>query len=331
MLNTLNILISGGAGFIGFHLANELSRRDNYFVTVIDNFSRGRMDEDFINLINRKNVKFIEADLTDQKTYISLGDDYDFVYNLAAVIGVRNVVNNPDKVLYTNALTSLYLFEAAKRMPRIKKIFFSSTSEIYTGTLINFSMKIPTPENTPLSLADITSTRTTYMLSKMFGESVCYAYGKLYQIPFTIGRYHNVYGPRMGFQHVIPEMFVKITKNNKIDVLSPNHTRAMCYIDDAIEMTIRMCESENTKYEVLNIGNQSQEIRIIDLVDEIAQTMGVSIIKNLESDTFGSPNRRCPDMNKTINMIKYIPHIDIKCGLAKTFEWYKDKLDFVYE
>ena len=323
------ILITGGAGFIGFHLAKKLA--DDNKVIIIDNLARGRMDGDFLKLIKHENVEFIQTDLTDPRVFIKLDTDFDYVYHLAAVIGVRNVIENPDKVLYVNAIATLNLFEYAKQLKNLKKILFSSTSEIYAGTLKHFGIQIPTNEEVPLTLLDVKSERTTYMLSKMYGESICFNYGKKYKIPFTIVRYHNVYGPRMGFMHVIPEMFIKIKNNDKIEVPSANHTRAMCFVDDAIEMTIRACEFDNTNKEIFHIGNQSQEIKIKELVKTIANVLDKDIQISELPETSGSPARRCPDISKIIKLTGYSPVINLKEGIKITFDWYKDKLEQRYE
>lgn len=323
------ILITGGAGFIGFHLSKKLA--ESHKVIMIDNLARGRMDEDLENLIENPNFTFIQADLTDPRAYLTLDKDFDFIYHLAAIIGVKNVSENPDRVLYVNAISNLLLFEFAQNMPNLKKIFFSSTSEIYSGTMKNFGIDVPTNEEVKLTITDIKSPRATYALSKMYGESICFNYHAKYNIPFTIGRYHNVYGPRMGFSHVVPEMFIKISNSTMVDVPSPTHTRAMCYIDDAVEMTIRACENENTNTEILNIGNQDQEIEVVKLVKTIAKIMKREITTNELPDTPGSPARRCPDISKVVQFTHFTPKVGLEEGIEKTYSWYKNKLSNKYE
>jgi nucleoside-diphosphate-sugar epimerase len=320
------ILITGGAGFVGYWLSRRLAEDSNNRITIIDNFTRGKLDEDFNSLIANENVEYKSADLTDRHTFAGLDDDYNYVYHLAAVIGVKNVNRIPDQVLYVNAVSTLNIFEFFKRSHDLKRIFFSSTSEVYAGTLKHFGIDIPTDEDVKLALEDITSKRTTYALSKMFGESICFNYSTLFDIPFTIARFHNVYGPRMGFAHVIPETFRKIESNSVVDVPSPNHTRAFCYIDDAIEMIIMGCEGENTNREILNIGNSNEEIRIADLVSRIGAIMGKKITINEQEDTPGSPARRCPDISKVVRLTGYNPSVSLDTGIRKTYDWYKDKL-----
>ncbi|MCU0428244.1 MAG: NAD-dependent epimerase/dehydratase family protein [Candidatus Kapabacteria bacterium] len=326
-----NILITGGAGFIGQAITRKLSDNPQHHITLIDNLVRGRIDTDLQEILDRPNVQFIQGDVTDMAFFDSLPTNFDYIYHLAAVIGVRNVMEKPDKVLYVNAISTLYLFEYAKRLPNLKRILFSSTSEIYAGTLKHFGIAVPTPETEHLTLDDITSPRTTYMLSKMYGESICFNYGRLYNIPFTVVRYHNVYGPRMGFLHVIPEMFLKIRDNATIDVASPAHTRAFCYIDDAVASTILVTEHDATQAEIINIGNQAQELTIRELVQTIAKVMGKSITINELPDTPGSPARRCPDTAKIKQLTGFEPQVNLEEGVTRMYAWYKDKLDTRHE
>lgn len=325
------ILVTGGAGFIGYFLIKELLKNKKNEIVIFDSMYRGRMDNEFKEIISNKNVSFHQGDLTDYNLFMSLDKNFNYIYHLAAVIGVKNVVENPDKVLRDNAMITINLIEFAKNLKSLKKILFSSTSEIYAGTLKHFGLDIPTDEEVKLTLDDIKSPRATYMLSKMYGESIFFNYGNKYNIPFTIVRYHNVYGPRMGFLHVIPEMLVKISNKKVVEVASPEHTRSMCFVDDAIEMTIRACENKKTDKEILNIGNQDEEISIINLTKTIATILEKNIEIKTLPDTAGSPKRRCPDISKIISMTGYKPKVNIIDGIKKTYDWYKDKLHNKYE
>ena len=110
------ILVTGGVGFIGYFLIKELLKNENNKIFVLDNMSRGRIDDEFKKIISNKNVIFHQGDLTDRNLFTSLDKDFDYIYHLAAVIGVKNVVENPDKVLHDNALTTLNLVEFAKNI-----------------------------------------------------------------------------------------------------------------------------------------------------------------------------------------------------------------------
>lgn len=325
------ILVTGGAGFVGFFLIKRLLERNAGNITIVDSLRRGRIDKEFEQLTEQKNIEFIKGDLTNPVIFKKLGKDYDYIYHLAAVIGVKHVMQNPERVLYVNAVSTLNVFEYAKEIKNLKKLFFSSTSEIYSGTVKHFGVRVPTDEDVPLAIDDVKADRSTYALSKMYGESTGFVYSRKYNIPLTIGRYHNVYGPRMGFAHVIPEMFVKINRNDVVDVASPGHTRAFCFIDDAVELTVRACENINTMSEIINIGNSKEEIRIKELVLKIATILKKKITINELPDTTGSPQRRCPDTKKMESLTGYSPVYSLDDGLRKTYAWYKEKLNEQYE
>jgi len=233
----------------------------------------------------------------------------------------------PDQVLRVNALTVLYLLDFFKDSKKLQKIFFSSTSEVYAGAVKHYNAPVPTPENTPLVLDDIKRRRTSYALSKMFGECVCFTYAAQYGLPVVVGRYHNVYGPRMGFDHVIPESFQKIARSSSVDVPSAGHSRAFCYIGDAADMTVRLTQDPRSTGEVFNIGNPTEEIRMGDLVKIIAAVQDRQIKINPLPAAPGSPARRCPDISLWESMFGQRPFVSLRQGVEKTFAWYKNRLD----
>ena len=327
----VKVLITGGAGFIGHFIARQLSDRPDYQVTLIDNHSRGISDSDHENLLQRPNVKHVIGDMTDAEFVKSLPKDFDYVYHLAAVIGVQNVMDHPDRVLFVNAISTLLLFEELKSFTNLKRVIFSSTSEIYAGTLKHFGIEVPTSEDVPLTLDDIASNRTTYMLSKMYGESIAHNYQKKYGIPFTIVRYHNVFGPRMGFKHVIPEMFCKLTSNDQVTVASPDHTRAFCYVDDAVDMTVGLAESAQGLNDTFHIGNQDGEVSIFNLVSLITDVVGAEVDLQRGEETPGSPVRRCPEISKVKHALGLNELTSLRDGVERTWAWYKDRLDQRHE
>lgn len=321
------ILITGGAGFIGYFLAARLSGDEANNVTIVDNFTRGKRDEDLRKLMDRKNVKFLQGDLTEAAFLSRLPGDFDYIYHLAAVIGVRNIVKSPDYALRVNALSTLNMFEYAKSAKGLKGLFFASTSEVYSGTLRHLPIVIPTPETVPIALDDISADRTVYAVSKIYGESAAFVYGRKYGIPITIGRFHNIYGPRMGFDHVIPEMFQKISRHATVEVASPSHTRAFCYVDDAVEFMVRACENKASMGGVLHIGNPREEINMRDLVIKIARIMNKNITVKALPDTAGSPRRRCPDTSKIERLTGYRAGISLEDGIKRSYMWYRDRLN----
>lgn len=318
----MKALITGGAGFIGYHLASELLVH-NYEVILVDNFERGVEDSGFKKLEENEKVKVYSLDLLKTESFHEIDEDIDLIFHLAAIIGVQNVLNKPAEVLQNNVILLFNLIDFAKKLKNLKRIVFASTSEIYAGTLQHYDMEIPTPESTPLALTDLEHPRTSYMLSKIYGEAIMHQSG----LPFTIIRPHNFYGPRMGMSHVIPELLRKVWFNegkDKLEVFSPNHKRTFCYISDAVAMIRLLAESPNSVNQAYNIGSQEPEICIRDVAEIILRTVDRSYAICDGETTPGSPERRCPNMQKTIECIGYVPQVTLEEGIKKTFEWYKD-------
>ena len=141
------------------------------------------------------------------------------------------------------------------------------------------------------------------MISKIVCEAVCHNSG----LPFVIVRPHNIYGPRMGFAHVIPELIKKMTKPNteSIEVFSPGHSRSFCFVEDAVNMIEKLAFSEKAKSKIFNIGNQSPEITIHNLAKKLIDISGYDLDIIPKESTSGSPERRCPDMSYTQGFIDY--------------------------
>lgn len=317
------VLITGAAGFIGYHLAKELQKQD-YNLVLVDNFSRGVEDKFLKELENNKNVKFVSMDLSDQKAVESLDKDFDYIYHFAAIIGVQNVLKRPYDVLTKNMILLLNIIELSKKQNNLKKLIFTSTSEVYAGTLQYFSMKIPTPEDTPLTITHLSHPRTSYMLSKIYGEAVLRQSG----VPFLIVRPHNIYGPRMGMSHVIPELLKKCYFNtsDELEVFSVEHKRTFCYIDDAVKMIELLAEKDSVINDEFNIGNEKPEVEIKNVAQIIIDVVGKDLKIKPMPVTSGSPRRRCPDMNKLKSLIGYEGNISLKEGIERTYEWYKSNV-----
>lgn len=251
-----------------------------------------------------------------------MDEEYDIIFHLAAIIGVANVLNRPEAVLRDNVLLLFNLIDFAKKQKNLKRFVFASTSEIYAGTLQYFDMEIPTPENTPLALTPLEHPRTSYMLSKIYGEAVL----NQSMLPFTIVRPHNFYGPRMGMSHVIPELLRKAwfdEGKGKLEVFSPFHKRTFCYIGDAVVMMRLLAESESSIGQAYNIGNQEPEVTMKRLGELILLVTGKQYSIEEKEVTAGSPPRRCPNMQKTTACTDYMPKVSLEEGIRRTFDWYR--------
>lgn len=319
------ILVTGGAGFIGCHLAECLAADGTDEVVLVDNLARGRRDAELQALAARPNVRLLNCDLTSADAYRELGVGYDEVYHLAAIVGVRPVVERPHEVLRVNLSSTLLLCDWLARGGGTK-ILFSSTSEAYAWTQLFHPLPIPTPEDVPLALVDLTDPRSSYAGSKVCGELIvtqfCHAFAKA----FTIVRYHNVYGPRMGYDHVIPELFVRASAGeNPLAVYSTEHSRAFCYISDAVDATVAAMRQETANGKTINVGNDREEVTIGAMAAELLKVAGIRATIEPRAAANDPVRRRCPDISRARALLGYEPQVTLRQGLERTLAWYADR------
>jgi nucleoside-diphosphate-sugar epimerase len=198
---------------------------------------------------------------------------------------------------------------------------FASTSEVYAGTLFHFGLSFPTPESTPLAIPELGQARTSYMLSKLYGEALCHHAA----VPYTIVRPHNVYGPRMGVAHVVPELLERAHSavGGELEVYSPEHRRTFCYVTDAIELIRRAAEEPACEGETLNVGVEDPELTIRELAQLILQVVGKQLKLVAGPETPGSPARRVPDMGRARRLVAFEPSVAVRDGVERTYAWYR--------
>jgi UDP-glucose 4-epimerase len=319
-----NILITGGAGFIGLHLGKRLLE-NGYRVHLVDNFSRAVRDDDLQGVLQHPAASISNIDCLDAKAIGQLPLEFNAIFHLAAIIGVAHVTNKPYRVMIDNMRLLDNLIAHAHRQTRLSRFLFASTSEVYAGALENFELMIPTPEEVPLAITQLSRPRTSYMLSKVSGEALCH-YSDL---PFTIFRPHNVYGPRMGSIHVIPEQLRKAydaQDGDTIDVSSVDHTRCFCYVDDAVEMLIRMMRSPECEGQTLNLGVEKPEVTIEEVVTTCWEVVGRKLNLRPLPATLGSPARRAPNAEKNRRLTCYEPQVPLREGITRTYDWYFNRV-----
>jgi UDP-glucose 4-epimerase/UDP-glucuronate decarboxylase len=310
------VLITGGAGFIGLHLARRLVHEGKH-VMLLDDYSRGRVDEEFRRVSEHADV--VEHDLTRPIPKGLLGA-VDTVYHLAAAVGVRQATERPDYVLRTNMLSTLHLLDWCRRNPP-RAMFLSSTSEVADGAIRMGLSTLPSSEEVPFVLATPRSPRSSYALSKMVSESLLLYSADAF--PIRIGRYHNVYGPRMGAAHVIPQFIERLHGGEQPFVIyGAQQSRAFCYVDDAVAATIALTRLEAPEPIVVNIGNDTEEIRAIDLAERLFDLAGRHPEVLMVDPPPGSPERRRPELTRLRRLVDFRPDVSLDAGLKATFDWY---------
>lgn len=317
-------LITGGAGTIGYFLGKSLAEQGQE-VTLADNLFRGKIDREVKELLQLSNVKFVELDVTKAEQFEKLDSDYDFVYHLAAINGTRYFYEIPETVLKVGVLGVINVLEWFRKNKK-GKILFTSSNEAYASYINLQGGPIPTPENVPLCIDDVLNARWSYAGSKIIGELLFINYSRAFKFPMSIIRYHNSYGPRMGEEHVIPEFLMRvIKKEDPFKIFGADTTRSFCYITDSILATQQVMESEKTNGQIVHIGNDQEEISILDLAKKMFKLFNYQP-KNLEIKEApkGSVKRRCPDLTKIRELVGYKPSVSLDEGLKETYNWYKN-------
>jgi UDP-glucuronate decarboxylase len=314
-------LILGGAGFIGCHLAQRLAD-EGHELTLVDDFSRGRDDAALAALRARSNVACLTRDLTRPDALEGLGREWAHVYMLAAVVGVRNVEQDPARVVRVNTLALLHLLDWLPGAGEV--LFFASTSETYAGGVLAGSVPVPTPEDVPLSIPDVAAPRFAYAASKLLGEVAVIHAARARGLRAVIGRFHNVYGPRMGADHVVPELALRAwRREDPFRVYGAEQRRAFCHVADAVEAVTRLVATPAAWGSVVNVGNDTEETRIEDLAALVLRAADLRPRLLRLPASAGSVGRRCPDLTRLRTLTGFAPKVPLEDGVRETVAWYR--------
>jgi nucleoside-diphosphate-sugar epimerase len=315
----MRALVLGGAGFIGLHLTRRLLA-DGHQVTIVDDFSRGRDDQDLAAV--RGTAEVLHADLTDPTVYADLPRGWDQIYLLVAVVGVRNVERDPARVMRVNTLAVQHTLDWLGTGDRL---FFASTSEVYAGSVSTGVAAVPTGEDVPLLIEDVTAPRFAYGVSKLWGEAAVMHTARAKGIDAVVARFHNVYGPRMGADHVIPELALRaIGRENPFRVYGTDQYRAFCHVDDATDAMVRLMAGDRAAGEIVHIGNDTEQTNIGDLTKLVLRIAGFDPELDVRPAPAGSVARRCPDITRLRALTGFEPSVGLEEGVRRTFEWYRD-------
>jgi nucleoside-diphosphate-sugar epimerase len=314
-------LITGGAGFIGSAITNKLLK-NGYAVRVVDNEFRGNK----FSITKTDQLEFIKSDIRDAAKINKACKDIDAIIHLAYINGTKFFYEKPDLVLDVGVKGMLNVLAGAKNN-NVNELYLASSSEVYQTPPM-----IPTPETVPYSIPDPLNPRYSYAGGKIISEMMSLFIGEKIFKKICIFRPHNVYGPNMGTEHVVPELIKKILtakkKSPKIITLpiqgNGKQTRSFIYIDDFVDAVILLLEKANTK-EIYNIGTM-QEITINDLIKQLEKVTGITIQIKHENEASGATFRRCPDISK-IKKLGFRPKTRLFTGLKNTYLWYNKNLN----
>jgi UDP-glucuronate decarboxylase len=306
----LTILITGAAGNIGASLVEKLLLRPGTHVVGVDNLITGSMDK---IPFNKKNFEFKKIDANEYRLMSALFSNYkfDYVFHFAAIVGVRRTTENPlmvfrdiDGIKNVVTLSSLY---------NVKRVYFSSSSEVY-GEPVSLPQF---EETTPLN------SRLPYAVVKNLGEAYLRSFQKEHGLEYTTFRFFNTYGPRQSEDFVIPRFLKSALSGTDILIYGDGRqTRTFCYIDDNIDTIVGCLNSGSYNNQIVNVGSDIQ-VSIIDLARLIKDKTGSrSSIRHLPPLTEGDMSKRCPDISKMRQILQREP-IPLEKGIELLIERFR--------
>lgn len=313
------ILVTGAGGFIGSFLTERLAV-DGFnvkaFIRYNSKNSWGWIDKSIV----KKDIEIICGDIRDFDSVSKALEGCDTVFHLAALIGIPYSYFSPLAYIKTN-LEGTYNILEASRLNKLENVIITSTSEVY-GT----AQYTPIDENHPLS------SQSPYSASKIAADQLALSYYRCFGLPVKIARPFNTYGPRQSARAVIPSIILQML-NSRTEVQTGNllPKRDFTFVDDTISGFIEICKSQNLFGEVTNIG-MNRNISVRDLADIIAGILNVEVEFQYEQERIRPGNSEVMNLlcnnDKILSNTTWNPQYDLKSGLIKTIEWFKQNLSY---
>ncbi len=305
-------LVTGGAGFIGSHIAEELVRK-GHSVRIIDNFSTGKR-ENISSFLNK--IELVEADIREFKACRKVVDGVDFVFHQAALTSVPLSIKDPLLTNEINITGTLNLL-LASREAKVQRLVFASSAAVYGD-----DPGLPKSENMeelPIS---------PYALSKQVGELYCRLFSQLYGQSTVCLRYFNIFGPRQDpfsqYASVIPNFIGKMLKDEKPAVFGDGEqSRDFLYVSNVVDANILAVKASEISGEVFNIGS-GERTTVNLLVEELNKALGKEIKPSYEDPRPGDIKHSYADISKARKMLKYEPTVSFSVGLSETVHWYRE-------
>ena len=318
-MNKKNILVTGCAGFVGFHLTKRLSK--NYNVIGIDNlndyYDVNLKKDRLAKLSKNSNFSFFRIDLCNgnKLSKIFKNNKIEFIIHLAAQAGVRYSLENPNAYIDSNIIGYMNLLEECKKYDL--NIIYASSSSVY-GDSKQFPLSEEEECKKPLSL---------YGASKLFNELTAYSYFHLFNISSIGLRFFTVYGPWGRPDMALFKFTKNILEGKKIDVYNKgNHSRSFTYIDDivdAIELLLKKYINKNNYYEILNIGGE-KSINLMGFINIIESKLDLKAEVNFMPKQLGDVEKTESDCSKIASLVNYKPKVCIEDGISNFIDWYKE-------
>lgn len=319
MASQIKVLVTGCGGFIGKYLIQRLLQNESILVVGVDRQEKleAIKSSSFIPDLAIDRFIPLSIDLTKQKECLDL-PEVDFVYHLAAINGTSLFYKIPWDVFYNSSASTLNVIERYKDSQQLKRFVYTSTSEVYASLVDGNPEMCPTPEDVGVGFQDVLNSRWSYGGAKLAGEIALLAAGKQFGIPFSIIRFHNVYGPDMGLDHVIPD-FINRGKQGVFELYGSENQRSFIYIADAVSATLKIAESDAALNKIIHVGT-------MDMISMRFLAQKIMSLANWSGEIIefpapiGSTLARCPDTTFLNTKVGYIPSISLEKGLLEVLK-----------
>ncbi|MBN2340539.1 MAG: NAD-dependent epimerase/dehydratase family protein [Deltaproteobacteria bacterium] len=317
MLYNKNILITGGAGFIGTKLIEQLIEHNK--ITVLDILHRDALTH--TPLMAHPNLTFIKGDVRDSATVKEAAQHRTHIIHLASIAGVDTVMNNPVLTMEVTIKGTFNILEAAEQVTTLERFVDISTSEVFGSYAFRVN------EQDVTSLGAVGHARWTYAVSKLATEHLAHVMYQQRNVPAVTIRPFNIFGPGQVGEGAIHHFVVKALKNDPIQVHNDgDQIRAWCYIDDFVDGLLRTLSNDNAVGRAFNIGNPRTALTVHNLAVLIVKLANSeSRIEHIEWP-YTDVELRIPDISAAKSVLNYHPHFDLEEGLLRTIDWYRQKL-----
>ena len=321
MKNHKNILVTGGAGFIGSHLVERLLAEKTWSVSVVDDFNDfyapALKRSNVASHLTDENYQLFEANISDENALrkIFAENDFDVIAHLAARAGVRPSLVQPKLYTETNINGTLNLLDLAREF-NVKQFVFGSSSSVYGN-----NEKVPFAEDDP-----IFHPISPYAATKAAGELICHTYSHLYDIRAVCLRFFTVYGARQRPDLAIRKFSQLITDGKPIQVFGDGTTpRDYTFVDDIIQGVRAAVDYKNSMFEVFNLG-ESQTVELKYLIELLEKNLGKKAIIDRQPMQPGDVPQTFADISKAREFLGYNPQTKIEAGIEKFVEWFKREI-----
>ena len=319
----MKVLITGGAGFIGSHLAEELLGMENE-VHAIDNLWTGKL-ANLSKIQNSKDFHLVVDTILNESVMNELIFKVDQIYHLAAAVGVRNIMDHPVETLDVNVKGTETVLRLANRFK--KKVFIASTSEIY-GSHVEHTLS----EGDNRVMGSVKKRRWAYACSKTLDEFLALSYFDEKKLPVVVGRLFNTVGPRQTGQYgmVLPNFVQSALLGKMISVYGDgNQTRSFCHVRDVVGALIKLMNEPVAEGDIFNIGND-REVTINELAQKVKEMTGShSEIEHISYEKAYGPGfedmqRRCPNIEKLRHLIGFEPKHSLDATISSVIDYFKE-------